>query len=132
MATSYKTLYQQEAQNVERLGRTVEQLGGDLEAMKAEILRLNALLAEPDQGSITLAKMHNEIVDLAAIARHMRVARHTPQQWSQRKLLPPVDFPDLAEPLWYASTIREKFAIPTKRIWYTLIDQTDEELSPAA
>lgn len=65
-----------------------------------------------------------QVVDLAGIARHMRVERYTPQQWKMRKLLPPVDFPAIREPLWYASSIIEKFARPTRRIWYT-----DEDLA---
>lgn len=70
-----------------------------------------------------------QIVDLAGIARHMKVERFTPQQWKQRGHLPPVDFPEIKEPLWYASTIKEHFADHTKRVWY---DQPEEELSPAA
>jgi hypothetical protein len=62
----------------------------------------------------------------------MRVARHTPGQWAQRKLLPPVDFPELREPLWYAETVRDKFAIPTGRPWYDDPEEgPDEGLSPA-
>lgn len=76
-----------------------------------------------------------QIVDLAGIARHMRVARYTPQQWKQRGHLPPVDFPEISEPLWYASTIIKHFVEPTERIWWDNPDEADiqdEELSPAA
>jgi hypothetical protein len=69
-----------------------------------------------------------EIVDLAGIARHMRVARYTPQQWKQRGHLPPVDFPEIAEPLWYVSTIKKGFVEPSGRIWW----DNPDELSPAA
>jgi hypothetical protein len=69
-------------------------------------------------------------VDLAGIARHMHVERFTPQQWKQRDHLPPVDFPEIREPLWYASTIRERFVIPTRRVWYDVPAEMD--LSPAA
>jgi len=75
----------------------------------------------------------SKIVDLAGIARHMRVERFTPQQWSQRGHLPPVDFPEIKEPLWYASTIRDQFAIPTRRVWHVNPPADGEEdLSPEA
>jgi hypothetical protein len=48
----------------------------------------------------------------------MRVERYTPQQWRQRGLLPAVDFPEIKEPLWYASTLRDQFAVPSRRVWY--------------
>lgn len=70
-----------------------------------------------------------KVVDLAGIARHMRVDRYTPQQWKQRGHLPPVDFPDIREPLWYASTIRDQFCVPTRRVWY---DNPDAEMSAVA
>lgn len=73
-----------------------------------------------------------EVVDLAGIARHMRVERFTPQQWKQRGHLPPVDFPHIREPLWYVSTIKEQFINKgtARRIWY---DNPDEvEASTAA
>lgn len=74
------------------------------------------------------------VVDLAGIARHMHVARLTPQQWQQRDLLPPVDFPQISGvPLWYAATIREQFAQATGRHW---CDRPDTcaiaRLTPAA
>lgn len=71
-----------------------------------EIERLKAALGSDGQ-----------IVDLAGIAWHMHVGRFTPQQWKQRDFLPPVDFPDIREPLWYVSTIRDKFARPSGRLW---------------
>lgn len=72
------------------------------------------------------AELHRRrlVVDLAGIARHMKVERFTPQQWKQRGHLPPVDFPEIKEPLWYASTIIEHFVKPSRRVWY---DNTDEE-----
>ncbi len=77
-----------------------------------------------------------EVVDLAGIARHMRVERFTPQQWRQRGLLPPVDFPEISEPLWYVSTLKKHFVIPTRRIWYDNPEAPEEafpaEVSPAA
>lgn len=75
-----------------------------------------------------------EVVDLAGIAWHMKVDRHTPQQWRQRGLLPEVDFPHIKEPLWYASTIKEKFAEPTRRLWFDHPEREaeNEDLSPAA
>lgn len=59
-----------------------------------------------------------KIVDLAGIAAHMHVERFTPQQWQQRDLLPPVDFPEIkGVPLWFAETIKKKFVEPTGRLW---------------
>lgn len=62
----------------------------------------------------------SNVVDLAGIARHMKVDRLTPQQWRQRGLLPPVDFPDIREPLWYVDTLKEEFITKsrTRRVWY--------------
>ncbi len=101
---SYKTLWQEACQEIERLQAQVDDNLRELERRR-------------------------QIVDLAGIARHMRVDRHTPQQWKQRGHLPPVDFPEIErEPLWYASTIREHFAARTRRVWY----DRAEELSPAA
>lgn len=68
-----------------------------------------------------------KLVDLAGISRHMSVDRKTPQQWKQRGLLPPVDFPYLTEPVWLAETIRDGFALPTKRLW---IDNPGTDASP--
>lgn len=114
--TSYKTMWQEASREIDRL--------------TAEVHRLTAALAaSPDEAKRELERTRL-VVDLAGIARHMRVERFTPQQWRQRGHLPPVDFPDINEPLWYASTIREKFVIPTRRMWYD--DVHSEELSPAA
>lgn len=113
---SYKTMWQEASQEIERL--------------KAEVSRLtDALFSSPD-ASLRELERTRQIVDLAGIARHMRVERFTPQQWQQRGHLPPVDFPEIRTPLWYASTIREHFADRTQRIWYDRPD--DEGLSPAA
>jgi len=114
-STSYKTLWQEEKQKTEQLW--------------AEVQRLRAVIdASPDEKAREIERTR-QIVDLAGIAQHMRVNRYTPQQWRQRGLLPPVDFPDISEPLWYASTIVEKFVKPTRRVWY---DDMEELLSPAA
>lgn len=103
MAPSYKPLWQEARREVDRL------LG--------EIQQLRALAAaSPDELTRELERTRT-VVDLAGIARHMHVERFTPQQWKQRDYLPPVDFPEIKEPLWYASTIRDKFAIPTGRMW---------------
>jgi len=103
MATSYKTLWQEAREENERLRR--------------EITRLEVtILLGPDDHLRELERTR-EIVDLAGIARHMHVERFTPQQWKQRGLLPPVDFPDIKEPLWYASPIRNGFARRTGRLW---------------
>jgi hypothetical protein len=112
MATSYKQLHQEAMQEIERLTALVASAASEVAKLAAEVERTR------------------EIVDLAGIAEHMRVERYTPQQWSQRGLLPPVDFPQITGvPLWYASTVRDQFAKPTRRVWY---DSDAEELSPAA
>lgn len=103
MATSYKPLYQE--------ART------EIETLNAELNRLRTVIAaSPDEHLRELERIR-QVVDLAGIARHMHVERFTPQQWKQRGLLPPVDFPEIREPLWYAMTIREKFADPSRRLW---------------
>jgi len=90
---SYKTMWQEACQQIEALKTQVAQLGAELDRT-------------------------GEVIDLAGFARHMHVERFTPQQWRQRDLVPPVDFPEIkGEPLWYASTIRDKFAGPTGRLW---------------
>jgi hypothetical protein len=121
---AYKPLYLEAKKEVEKLQ-------GELDRLR-ELMRLS-----PDDAHYELDR-RRVVVDLSGIARHMRVERYTPQQWRQRGHLPPVDFPDIKEPLWYASTIKEKFAIPSQRIWYDDAedgdwpDEGDEELSPAA
>lgn len=96
MAISYKALWQ--------------------EAMQ-ENKRLRALIAASPDERLRELERTRHIVDLAGIARHMHVERYTPQQWKQRNLLPPVDFPHIREPLWYAATIRDGFAVPSRRLW---------------
>src|ERR1700753_2899083 len=81
-----------------------------------EVARLNALINLSDDEKLRELARRSRIVDLAAIARHTRAPRHTPQQWKQRGHLPPVDFPHIAEPLWYERTIIEQFIIPTRRV----------------
>ena len=115
MAPSYKTMWQEERQEADRLRGEVDRLR-------------TALMATPGEARQELERTRL-IVDLAGIARHMKVERFTPQQWKQRGHLPPVDFPDIAEPLWYVSTIKDQFVIPTRRVWY---DHPETELSPAA
>jgi hypothetical protein len=113
--TSYKKMY--------------EEARGEVEALTAEVTRLRAAItAGPDENLRELERTR-KIVDLAGIARHMRVERFTPQQWKQRGHLPPVDFPEIKEPLWYASTIRDHFAARTQRVWH---EHPETELSPAA
>lgn len=131
MGISYKEKWQEADQHNAKLQADNTKLRGDVEAMKDEIARLTRLLeADPEVRRAKAEADAVAIVGLAGIARHMRVARLTPQQWVQRKLLPPPDFPDIAgEPIWLVSTIKEKFANPTRRVWY---DDPDEELSPAA
>jgi hypothetical protein len=116
--TSYKTLYQEARREVE--------------ALQVEVARLRAeVMASPD-ASLRELERTRQIVDLAGIARHMRVERFTPQQWKQRGHLPEVDFPEIKEPLWYASTIKDQFATPSRRVWYDFPGAAEEELSPAA
>ena len=105
MSISYKNLYQEAVKENARLQLAIEELQNRLAATR-------------------------EVVDLAGIAWHMKVERHTPQQWRQRGLLPEVDFPRIKEPLWYAASIREQFAEKTRRPWYE--DPDREDLSPAA
>jgi hypothetical protein len=104
MAPSYKTLWQEAHQKVAWLTEEVDRLRA-------------ALNASPDENLRELERTR-QVVDLAGIARHTHAQRLTPQQWKQRGHLPPVDFPEIAEPLWYASTIKEKFVIPTRRLWF--------------
>ncbi len=115
MATSYKALWQEAREEIARLN--------------SEVARLCAAIETGPDGHLRELERTRLIVDLANIARHMRVDRHTPLQWRQRGHLPEVDFPHIREPLWYASTIRDGFAVKTRRIWY---DDPSEELSPAA
>lgn len=115
--TSYKKLYQEACQQADKL--------------MAEVRRLNALIAASPDEHLRELERTREIVDLAGIARHMRVERFTPQQWKQRGHLPPVDFPAINEPLWYVSTIKKEFAEPTRRVWYD-DPGGGEELSSAA
>jgi len=126
---SYKAKWQEANDNLSRIAAENERLRNETAMMKDEIIRLNALLdGDPHARQIRAQQQAEQIVDLAGIARHMRVERTTPQQWRQRKLLPPVDYPDIAEPLWRVSTLLEKFVRPTRRIWY----DEPEALSPAA
>lgn len=131
MGISYKEKWQEADQHNAKLQADNAKLRGEVDMMKDEIVRLNRLLeADPEVRRIKAQADAVAVVGLAGIARHMKVARLTPQQWVQRRLLPPPDFPDAAgEPIWLVSTIKEKFVIPTRRVWY---DDPDEELSPAA
>ncbi len=118
---AYKQLYTEAQEEIARL--------------RTEVTRLQALVnLHPDEATRELERIR-VVVDLAGIAAHMRVERYTPQQWRQRGHLPPVDFPHIKEPLWYASTIRDRFAVPTKRIWYAERiepEEDTEELSSVA
>ena len=120
MAPSYKPLLQEAQQKIERLDEETAWLKKENERLRA------ALDASPGDIRRELERTRL-IVDLAGIARHMLVDRFTPQQWKQRGHLPPVDFPDISEPLWYVSTLKEKFAIPTRRIWHDNPALADEE-----
>ena len=113
--TSYKQMWQ-EASNEAAL-------------LKQEVARLRGLIAFSGDEAVRELERIRKVVDLAGISRHMRVDRYTPQQWRQRGLLPPVDFPEIKEPLWYASTLRDQFAVPSRRVWY---DVPGEELSLTA
>lgn len=104
MAPSYKTLY--------------EEAQAELSILRQEKSRLQQLVDLGPEGAYREIERTRVIVDLAGIARHMQTNRYTPQQWRQRGHLPPVDFPDIKEPLWYASTIREQFCVPTRRVWH--------------
>lgn len=112
---SYKTLYEGAQQQVNEL--------------RAEVARLQQRIALGPDELLRELERTREIVDLAGIARHMKVERLTPQQWRQRGHLPPVDFPEIREPLWYTSTIKEQFITPTRRRWFD--NPAIEELSPA-
>ena len=114
MAISYKTLYQEARTEIETL---YQEARTEIETLNQEVARLRAAIdASPDE-NLRERERTRSIVDLAGIARHMHVERFTPQQWKQRDLLPPVDFPDIREPIWYASTIRDGFAAVTRRLW---------------
>ena len=124
MAISYKKLYEEEKARADQLEAKADRLQ---QQHQRELAKIDAYLTS---GRTKLDKTP-AIVDLAGIARHMRVARYTPQQWQQRDLLPPVDFPEIREPLWFAATIIKEFAQPTGRPWYDTPGE-DEVLSPAA
>lgn len=107
MATSYKSLWQEAQEENTRLLTRITNLRRTIDELSAALLARRSERGEARQ-----------IVDLAGIARHMGVERFTPQQWKQRGVLPPVDFPEIAEPLWYASTIKDAFANdPYGRAW---------------
>lgn len=104
MAISYKPLYEEAQQQIATLTEELEQL--------------RLILATSADENLRELQRTKTVVDLAGIARYMRVDRFTPQQWKQRDHLPPVDFPHIREPLWYATTIVEKFVTPTRRTWF--------------
>lgn len=117
MATSYKTLYQQAKEAADRAQEELQELRRRATVLRTENVALPLLAAGVSDAERLRAQRALHIVDLGSIARHMQVGRNTPVQWRQRRLLPPVDFPDLAEPLWYATTIIEQFANPSGRTW---------------
>lgn len=131
MAPSYKTKWQEADEQATKLQVTNARLRKENEMMRDEITRLNALLDDtPEAKQARASRRAASIVGLAGIAYHMRVARLTPQQWVQRGLLPPPDFPDVAgEPIWRVQTIIDQFVTPSRRVWY---DDPESELSPAA
>ena len=115
---SYKKMWQEAEQKAE--------------ALQKEVTRLQMLVNFGPDDAIRELERTRRVIDLAGVARHLRVARYTPQQWRQRGHLPPVDFPDIKEPLWYASTIRDQFAVPSRRLWWdepSDIVEGGEELS---
>lgn len=125
--TSYKQLWQEAKTEIERLRTENQRLR---RKHRQEMDRVYAVLTSKRNDSFDVTP---QLVDLAGIARHMKVARFTPQQWVQRGLLPPPDFPELSEPVWLASTIKYGFAADTGRQWYdTLPEEEPGELSPAA
>lgn len=133
---SYKTKWQEASKNLDRLAAEIDKMRTEAAHLKAEIIRLTVLLeADPEVRRAKAQQQAGQVVNLAGIAQHMKVSRSTPQQWRQREYLefPPVDFPDIKEPLWYASTIR-KWARLKQRVWYDdpSEDVGGEELSPAA
>lgn len=116
---AYKKMWQEAVAEIERQKTTISNLHRDIEKLAAAVMNGRAERGQTRQ-----------IVDLAGVARHMGVERYTPQQWKQRGLMPPVDFPEIKEPLWYASTIKDHFAGQRGRLW--LDSPLGEELSPAA
>lgn len=107
MATSYKSLWQEAQEEIARLHVKIANLRRSNDDLSAALLAQKTERTEIPQ-----------IVDLAGVARHMGVGRFTPQQWKRRDILPPVDFPEIAEPLWMAATIRDAFANdPYGRAW---------------
>jgi hypothetical protein len=110
----------------------------EVTALRAEVARLRTLVNLSPDAALREIERIRVVVDLAGISRHMRVDRYTPQQWRQRGHLPPVDFPEIKEPLWYASTLRDQFATPSRRVWYDNPGEEElrgadaEGLSPAA
>lgn len=59
--------------------------------------------------------MSAELLDLAGIAKLLKVRHKTPNTWRQRGLLPPVDFPGIRTPLWKRATI-VKWALVSGRL----------------
>lgn len=125
MAPSYKTLWQEAQEEIAALKVKIANLRRDKDDLSAALLAQKAERTEMPQ-----------IVDLAGVARHMGVGRFTPQQWKRRDILPPVDFPEIAEPLWMVSTIKDAFAgDPYGRVWHDTPPRNpapDEALPPAA
>lgn len=67
-----------------------------------------------------------EILDLTAVAYCCNVSPFTPQQWRQRNVLPPVDYPEVSTPLWKVATIRE-WARRTNRSFREPVPQVPHE-----
>lgn len=130
MSISYKTLWQEVKDENERLRAENRRLRSQQrqDAAAREIDRLRAFITAHRSDLVKTPA----IVDLAGIARHMRVSRHTPGQWNMRHLLPDPDFPEIkGEPIWLAATIKKQFAEATGRPWYDTADD-DEDLPSAA
>jgi hypothetical protein len=140
MSISYKRLWQDTTDRLviardeaNRLRGVIAGMQERADTLENEISRLNGLLAAHPETQAALAwRRATQVVDLAGIARHMRVSRATPGQWQQRKFLPPSDFPEIESgPLWYTTTIVEKFVNATGRVWWH-DDEINEALPPAA
>lgn len=135
MATSYKALWQEVCAENERLKETAARQRAAIKNLRLNLRLLNDRLGAAVADARTVTHDAPMILDLPGIAWHLGVKRYTPQQWKQRGILPPVDFPEIKEPLWLGATIKQ-FAKRTGRPWYEAgapIDSDDDEgLSPAA
>lgn len=56
------------------------------------------------------------VVDLDGLAAATNVMPRTSRGWRTRRVTPPVDFPEVERPLWWASTLA-RWAVSTGRDW---------------